>query len=44
MKDKHAEAFADRRDYRKALIERRNGIDAKIARVEEQIKKLTERK
>jgi hypothetical protein len=31
----------DRRDYRQALIQRREDIDRKIVMVEEQIRKLT---
>jgi len=34
--------LADRRDYRTALIERRNSIDAKIKATEAQIHQLTE--
>ena len=39
-KDKRAEQLKDRRDYRQALITRRNGIDVKIAKVETQIRNL----
>jgi len=34
------EQLKDRRDYRQALIHRREDIDRKISHVEEQIKKL----
>jgi hypothetical protein len=36
--------LADRRDARNTLIERRNGLDTKIARVEEQIRALNEKR
>jgi hypothetical protein len=36
------EQLKDRQDYRNTLIERRNGIDVKIAQTEEQIRKLRE--
>jgi len=39
-KDRRGEQLKDRRDYRQALIVRRNGIDVKISAVEEQIRKL----
>ena len=38
--ERRDEQLKDRRDYREALIHRRNEIDAKIKRVEEQIHKL----
>lgn len=38
--DAASEKLKDRQDYRRALIQRRNEIDAKIAGVEEQIRKL----
>ncbi len=45
MKPEHVtEQLKDRQAYRQALIHRRNGIDVKLARVEEQIKKLKESK
>lgn len=37
---KKAEQLKDRRDYRQTLIYRRNDIDQKIGRVEDQIKTL----
>ena len=39
-KDKRAEQLKDRRDYRQALITRRNAIDVKISNVERQIRDL----
>ncbi len=38
--ERTAEKLKDRRDYRTALIERRNNIDVKISRVEDEIKTL----
>ena len=38
--NRNAEALKDRRDYRNALIEKRNGTDVKIKQTEEQIRKL----
>jgi hypothetical protein len=35
------EKLKDRRDYRNALINRREAIDAKIQKIEEEIRKLT---
>lgn len=34
------EKMKDRRDYRAALIEKRNGIDVKISRTEAEIREL----
>jgi hypothetical protein len=38
---KRAEQLKDRRDYRQALIQRREDTERKISRVEEQIKELS---
>jgi hypothetical protein len=38
--EKIAEKLKDRRDYRSALITRRNQIDMKIANVESQIRQI----
>jgi hypothetical protein len=38
--EKRAEQLKDRQAYRQTLIERRESLDAKLARVEEQIKEL----
>lgn len=41
-KDSKAQRLADRRDYRQALIQKRNDIDGKISDVETQIRKIQE--
>jgi tetrahydromethanopterin S-methyltransferase subunit G len=41
-KDKVAEKLKDRRDYRNALIQRREDLEAKIKRVEGEIHDLKE--
>ena len=38
--EKRTEQLKDRRDYRNALINRSNVIEAKISQVDEQIKKI----
>lgn len=38
--EKRTEQLKDRRDYRNSLINKREEIDRKISRVEEQIKQL----
>lgn len=42
MTTKQAEQLKDRRDYRATLIQRRDDIERKIERVEDQIKKIKE--